>query len=159
MWHLLADLPPLPEVASIAAVGLGTAGAALLVGRRFLKSFDRRIDELGSQAALHLAMPGLANERRTSPRRRGSCVAAHLTDDSDGEPAEVWVVDRSLGGVCLLGEAPVAVGSQLRVRPRHASDPHWTPIRVRGCQRDRDGWMIHCQFLQIPPMNVLLLFG
>jgi hypothetical protein len=105
-------------------------------------------------------MGGRPEERRTSPRRGGSCVAAHLTDDSDIEPVEVWVMNRSLGGLCLLTEAPVTVGSRLRVRPRHASGRQfWTPVRVCACRRHREGWTVHCQFLQVPPMNVLLLFG
>ena len=69
-------------------------------------------------------------------------------------------MDRSLGGLCLLAQAPVEGGSRLRVRPVHASgDQIWTPVRVRSCNRNREGWLVHCQFLQIPPMNVLLLFG
>lgn len=158
MWNLLGDFPPLGAAASVVAVGLGTAGLALLVGRRLLAAPAEPAGD-GSAPFIRLAVPGSAAERRTSLRRRGNCVAAHLADDSDAGPAEVWVVDRSLGGLCLLGEAPVPAGSQLRVRPRHVSDPQWTPIRVRSCHRDRDGWMLHCQFLHMPPTNVMLLFG
>jgi hypothetical protein len=148
------------EAVSVAAVGVSATGLALFFGKRLLwPPEDQPLDgELASQ--VHNSLPTSAMERRTAPRRRGNSVAAHLTDDTDGEPAEVWVIDRSLGGLCVLAEMPVDVGSQLRVRPRHASgNAIWTPIRIRACHRDREGWLLHCQFLQIPPMNVLLLFG
>jgi hypothetical protein len=146
--------------ASIAAVGLSTAGLALLVGRRFLAAPGDGSSGVRPLSGLDVALSASANDRRTAPRRRGNCVAAYLADDSDCEPTEVWVVDRSLGGVCLLAESPVDVGSHLRVRPHHASGSQlWTPVRVRSCNRDREGWMIHCQFLTLPPMNVLLLYG
>jgi hypothetical protein len=159
MWQLLGALLPLGEVAAVAVVGLTAAGFALFLGRRLLGRLDGSASVPLTSATVELAMPGPGSERRTSARRRGSSVAAFLADDSDLEPTEVWVVDRSLGGVCLLAEAPVEVGSQLRVRPRHASGPQWTSVRVRFCRRDRNGWMVHCQFLQMPPTNVMLLFG
>jgi PilZ domain len=148
------------EAVSVAAIGVSTAGLALLFGRRLFTP-PQDLPQVGETASqVDMALPGSGQERRNAPRRRGNCVAAHLSDDSDSTPAEVWVVDRSLGGLCLLAEAPVEVGSRLRVRPRHASGSQiWTPVRVRSCQRDREGWLLHCQFLQIPPMNVLLLYG
>jgi hypothetical protein len=148
------------EAVSIAAIGLGTAGLALFLGRRMFGHVDDPSDDGMAVVSVRIAMPGSGEERRTSPRRRGNCVAAHLCDDSDLAPTEVWVVDRSVGGLCLLAEAPVAIGSQLRVRPRHVSGGQiWTPVRICSCHRDREGWLVHCQFLQVPPMNVLLLYG
>jgi hypothetical protein len=148
------------ELVAVAAVGLGTMGFALYLGRRLFIRGEVVPLLTRPDVSLQSAIPGLGVERRTSARRKGSSVAAHLSDDGDSTPAEVWVMDRSLGGLCLLAEAPVAVGSRLRVRPLHASgDQIWSPIRVCACRRDGEGWLIHCQFLQIPPMNVLLLFG
>ncbi len=148
------------EAASVAAVGLGTAGFALVVGRRF---FRRPAASLaGERPSSDPAPPQLSSysERRSCPRRRGNFVAAQLADDSDVDPAEVWVVDRSLGGLCLLVDAPIDVGSRLRVRPRQAGgSTNWIPVNVRACNRDADGWLIHCQFLRVPPTNVMLLFG
>jgi hypothetical protein len=150
----------LGEAVSVAAVGVSAAGLALFFGKRLLRPPEDSGDGEQPTGRIDFALPSSPVERRTSPRRRGNAVAAHLADDSDATPAEVWVVDRSLGGLCLLAEMPVEAGSRLRVRPRHTSgNAIWTPIRVRSCHRDREGWMLHCQFLQIPPMNVLLLFG
>jgi hypothetical protein len=147
------------EVISVAAVGIGTAGLALFLGRRlFGHGADKHAP--GLRTTFEISLPVADHERRFAPRRKGNCVAAHISDDSDLAPAEVWVLDRSLGGLCLLADAPVESGSHLRVRPRHASgDQFWTPIRVCSCHREGEGWMVHCQFLQIPPMNVLLLYG
>ena len=150
------------EAAAVAATGLATAGLALLAGRRLL--WRAPVSTPDSRFDLEDEPPGLTStstgERRTSLRRRGNFVAADLTDGGDEEPLRVWVVDRSLGGLCLLVEAPIDAGSELHVRPQHASGAaQWIPIRVRSCQRDREGWMVHCQFLKLPPMNVMLLFG
>lgn len=148
------------EAISVTAVGLGTAGLALFLGRRLLNRAPAATVRTAAPSSFEFSLAATGHERRTAPRRRGNCVAAHLGDDSDMEPTEVWVVDRSLGGLCLLADAPVEAGSHLRVCPRHASgDQFWTPIRVCSCHRDREGWMVHCQFLQVPPMNVLLLYG
>jgi hypothetical protein len=150
----------LGEAVSVAAVGVSAAGLALFFGKRLLWPPDEQPANRELASQVQTSLPMSAIERRTAPRRRGNAVAAHLADDTDSLPAEVWVIDRSLGGLCLLAEVPIEVGSRLRVRPRHASgNAIWTPIRIRACHRDREGWMLHCQFLQIPPMNVLLLFG
>jgi hypothetical protein len=160
MFHPFGLLLSFGEAVCVVAVGLGTAGLSLLLGRRLFRRSEQAAAKAGGSPRIEAALMGPGEERRTSPRRSGNCVAAHLTDDSDNEPVEVWVMDRSLGGLCLLAEAPVAVGSRLRVRPRHASGRQfWTPIRVCACRRNREGWSVHCQFLQVPPMNVLLLFG
>jgi hypothetical protein len=148
------------EAVSVAAIGVSTAGLALFFGRRLFTHAQTALPFAEPESRGEFLLPGSGQERRTAPRRRGNCVAAHLTDSTDSSPVEVWVVDRSLGGLCLLCETPVEAGSQLRVRPRHASGSQmWTPIRIRSCQRGKDGWLLHCQFLQIPPMNVLLLYG
>jgi hypothetical protein len=160
MLHPFGLLLSFGEAVSVGVVGLGTAGLALFLGRRMFTRAAQPAEEENASPELESALPGTGPERRTSPRRSGSCVAAHLTDDTDQDPVEVWVMDRSLGGLCLLSEAPVAVGSKLRVRPRHASGRQlWTPVRVCACRRHREGWSVHCQFLHLPPMNVLLLFG
>jgi hypothetical protein len=160
MFLPFGDLVLTGEAMSVAAVGLGTAGLALFLGRRLLNRLPATTGTGARPSTFEFSLPLAAQERRFSPRRRGNCVAAHLGDDSDMEPTEVWVIDRSLGGLCLLADAPVQSGSHLRVRPRHVSGDHlWTPIRVCACNRDREGWMVHCQFLQVPPMNVLLMYG
>ena len=160
MFHPFGLSLSLEEAVSTAAVGLGTAGLALLFGRRLFGRPEAPLEEESDQVRAIFDKPLAPDERRTAPRRRGNYVAAHLSDGTDDEPVEVWVIDRSLGGLCLLADGPIEVGSQLRVRPRHVSGYQiWTPVRVRACRQNREGWTIHCQFLQVPPMNVLLLYG
>jgi len=150
-------LPPVMEIAIVAIIGVGAAGLALLVGWRFL---ERVTTEASDETSADFALPGITSERRNAPRRRGNYVKAHLTDDSDMEPTDVWVVDRSIGGLCLLTQVPLEIGSQLRVRPSITSSTlPWASVRICSCRQDRDGWMVHCQFMHLPPMNVLLLFG
>jgi hypothetical protein len=160
MFHPFGLSLSFGEAVSTAAIGLGTAGLALFFGRRLVTGAAAPVEDETDHVQVAFNRPLTPEERRTAPRRRGSCVAAHLADETDSEPVEVWVIDRSLGGLCLQAEIPVAVGSQLRVRPRHVSGHQiWTPVRVRACKQNREGWTIHCQFLQVPPMNVLLLYG
>jgi hypothetical protein len=147
------------EAVSVAAVGIGTAGLALFLGRRFLVNPDEKTADGQDSSSIGNVVFGSGAERRTTPRRRGSSVAAQLAVASDLDPIEVWVVDRSLGGLCLLSDTPVDNGSRLRVRPCRPADQPWTQVRVRSCNHDREGWTVHCQFLHVPPMNVLLLFG
>lgn len=151
-----------PEMDSIiiGVIGLIAAGLALFIGRRFLGQISESSDETSADLSLPKITLPSERERRNTPRRQGSSVKAFLADDSDLAPTEVWVANRSLGGLCLLSEAPVEVGSQLRVRPYNSTNSlPWTPVRVCSCHQERDGWMIHCQFNHLPPTNVLLLFG
>lgn len=160
MSALFNYFPFTEQFVAIVATGLVAAGSALFVGRYLARPGRRGEGAESDDTKADFALPGINKERRHAPRRRGSCVVAHLADDSDMAPTEVWVIDRSLGGLCLLSEVPVEVGSQLRVRPYAPSGSAlWTSVRVCSCLRERDGWMVHCQFIKVPPMNVLLLFG
>jgi hypothetical protein len=100
-------------------------------------------------------------ERRAAVRREGTMVPIVVTDgDGQGEPAPGWVVDRSVGGLCLRLEASVLPGTRISVRPRDASTMvPWTQVEVKSCRPQDGDWEVGCQFVRTPPWSVLLMFG
>lgn len=100
-------------------------------------------------------------ERRATPRRRGNLVPVVLADaDLSGEPIDGWVLDRSPGGLGILVDEEVPVGTVLNVRPAKC------PVKVRGirievrsCRPQHNNWNLGCQFLQKVSWNELRLFG
>jgi hypothetical protein len=105
-------------------------------------------------------VPDTSADRRTAPRRRKQ-IQVVLSDPKDRTPdVNGWVLDRSLGGLCLTVSQPVFVGTQFCVRTTDA--PASAPsvlIKVKNA-REQDGrWELGCQFLDNPPYSVLLLFG
>jgi hypothetical protein len=151
----------------VPAIGLVATGLAFAVGFAVL---NRRTGRANRAATPGPAQPpanadpfvqGSNSERRSALRRVGNLVAISVTDaDGQSSPVDGWVADRSVGGLCLRLDAPVGVGTLLKVRPRDASSViPWTQVEVKSCRQEGSGWEIGCQFLRTPPWSVLLLFG
>jgi hypothetical protein len=150
---------------TIPVIGLLVASLAYLMGRRWLvprpsavkaPSPEERPSTVLTTATLKKAEP----DRRSTPRRKGNRVEVYLTDDSKRPPILGCVVDRSMGGLCLLVEKPLTEGAILKIRPRQAPQTvPWTPIEIRSCRADSGEWEIGCRFLTPPQWNDLLLFG
>jgi hypothetical protein len=100
-------------------------------------------------------------DRRSAPRRKeGNRVEVFLTDETRAEPLFGWVIDRSLGGLCLNVEKPLNEGSILNVRPRKApKTAPWIAVEIRSCRPEGSEWEVGCRFLKQPQWNDLLLFG
>ncbi len=100
-------------------------------------------------------------DRRVSHRREGSAVTVDITDEQrQGAPVRGWVVDRSVGGLCIEVTEPYEVGAVLNIRPSTASAViPWTAVEVRSCRQDGDRWQLGCQYVRTPPYSILLLFG
>ncbi|HVS34040.1 MAG TPA: hypothetical protein VMS17_00565 [Gemmataceae bacterium] len=143
-------------------IGLGTASLAFVLGwtasrRRYANTAapkDRVTpDEADGQ--------GPANDRRAAGRRGGHPVTVHMTDpDEKAQPQTGWVVDRSVGGLCLMIRQPVPVGSFWKVRPTDA--PRTTPpvlVEVKTCVLAGDEWKLNCRFQRTPSYGSLLMFG
>jgi hypothetical protein len=154
----------------VPAIGLVATGLAFAVGVAVLNRRPGRArrsraqggpNAAQSQTDLDPFLQGSSSERRIAARRVGNMVCVLVTDgDAQTAPVEGWVADRSVGGLCLRLDAPIGVGSTLNVRPRDASSVvPWTPVEVRSCRQEADGWDIGCQFVRTPPWSVLLLFG
>jgi hypothetical protein len=105
---------------------------------------------------------GSKTERRTSLRRRGTEVEVKLRDgEAHEELGTAWVVDRSMGGLCLTTEEQFEKGMVLSVRTLNAPETiPWIQVEVRSCRNlSRGGYELGCQFVRPPTWNILLLFG
>lgn len=170
MVEFFALLPPdlLQQPWVIPVIGVAAAGLAFAVGRRLFvarqaPAISAPESPVGSAEPegepADVFLHGSANDRRSSPRRRGNSVAVAIRNGSD-HSTHGYVLDRSLGGLCLLVENEMTEGATLDVRPEHAPETTpWVTIQVRSCRRRRSEWELGCQFMKTPNWNVLLLFG
>ncbi|HWG44015.1 MAG TPA: PilZ domain-containing protein [Gemmataceae bacterium] len=150
---------------TISIIGVLVASTAFLMGRRWLISRPAPAapppqPEAGPTMLTTASMKKSEPDRRSAPRRKGNRVEVFLTDDPKRPPLLGWVVDRSMGGLCLVVEKPLTEGTQLNVRPRQAPQTApWTAIEIRSCRADDGEWEVGCRFIKPPQWNDLLLFG
>lgn len=150
---------------SIPVIGCLVASLAFLLGRRWLvpKPAPQSTQPEDEAANLYLAATNRKPEpdRRACPRRKGgNRVEVYLADDSKQPQLFGWVIDRSMGGLCLNVEKPLSQGTILKVRPRNAPQTMpWVPIEIRSCRPDGNEWEIGCRFLKPLPWNELMIFG
>jgi hypothetical protein len=107
-----------------------------------------------------LARPVTHQERRTAPRRSGNPVSVQVSLSGGGEPFQGWVVDRSSGGLRLLVDQSVNLGTVLNVRPTKAH-PGFAAVqvKVKSCRPERNSFNLGCQFLQKVSWEQMQLFG
>jgi hypothetical protein len=155
---------PHPEIWLPLAVGMVAGGLCIVAFRTF-----------GRRPALAAPpTPGLKQEQEFDPFVQGSATEQRAAHRRGGNPVEVviaveqstktawrgWVVDRSVGGLCLAVSDEFAEGTVLRTLPANAPTiTPWTELEVRSCRSTRDGFEIGCRFIRQPPWSVLLLFG
>jgi hypothetical protein len=150
---------------AIPAIGLLVASIAFLVGRRWLVPRPIPEPELSPEEAasqyLSSKLQLSQSDRRSCPRRKGgNRIEVDLTDDAKESQLLGWVIDRSMGGLCLYVEKPLSAGTILNVRPRNAPKTSpWIPIEIRSCRPDGNEWEVGCCFLKPPHWNDLMLFG
>jgi PilZ domain len=155
------DEPPSWQTCAIPAAGLLAALLSLFVGR-FLLARSRTRQKQAAHGPAHDPFDhGSVTERRGTPRRKGNAVEVLITDaEAAGEPVRAWVVDRSMGGLCLHLNDELAPGTVLSLKPRNGPPATpWVQVEVRSCKKDRSGYETGCQFVRTPPWAVLLLFG
>jgi hypothetical protein len=150
---------------SIPVIGLLVTSLAFLAGRRWLA--PRPVPKV-EEPPLEEVLPMLTTaklkksepDRRAAPRRKGNRVEVYVAGESKASPMLGWVVDRSMGGLCLIVEKPLSEGEMLNVRPRTAPvTAAWIPIEIRSCRPEGDDWEIGCRFVKPPQWNDLLHFG
>ena len=168
MWNVLLTnvAEVLNETWLVLLIGVGTAGLAFAVGWTTLRK--RKAPPAAAAAPGRLLGPNLdpftgggAQERRAAARRGGHPVTVDLVDPDAQMPAQQgWVLDRSVGGLCLKIPHSVPTGSFWKVRPTDA--PRTTPpvrVEVKTCVPYGGDWKLNCQFEKTPSYAVLLTFG
>lgn len=162
LWRFLLAQPW-----AIPVTGALAASLAFMVGRRW---FSHRpaptppppppLEEGRTKLITASVTKASAPDRRSSPRRKGNRVEVSITDDTKTDSLYGWVVDRSMGGLCLVVEKPLSEGTLLNVRPRKAPQTApWLSIEIRSCRPEGDEWEVGCRFTKPPQWNDLLLFG
>jgi hypothetical protein len=104
---------------------------------------------------------GSTNEHRKSFRRKGNPVEILVIDQSiQAAAVKGYVVNRSVGGICVQMDSPMEINAELTVRATNA--PHiapWVEVVVTNCRKAEVGYHIGCQFVRTPPWPVLMTFG
>jgi hypothetical protein len=174
MWNFrLTDLSDvLSATWPVLVIGLGTASLAFVVGWTTIIRRRRAATAAAAAAATVAAtgerlppgdpfINGPVNDRRSAARRGGHPVTVQLSDPDEKAAASTgWVVDRSVGGLCLMVPQPAPIGSFWKVRPADA--PRTTPpvlVEVRTCVAAGGEWKLNCRFSRTPSYGVLLMFG
>jgi hypothetical protein len=91
----------------------------------------------------------------------GKPVSVLISDGTiSEEPLSGWVIDRPAGGLKILVDDEIKVGSVIGVRPAR-EDPHsqWINVSVKSVRPERQSWVLTCQFVQRPPWQTLALLN
>jgi hypothetical protein len=145
----------------IPVMGLAVCALAYLVGRMFLAGGAvRPAAAEPPEIDVNDSFQGVTRDRRCAPRRKGNTVQVQILVGEDPEPQPGWVLDRSVGGLCLLAEKPMPEGVVVKVRPTKASaQVQWTEATIKSCRRDGTLYELGCQFHRTPNWNLLVQFG
>jgi len=163
----------------VPVAGLTSTGLALLMGGALLRWRKRQLPlEAPSAPATQLATfatqvadpskterdpfeHGSTKENRSSIRRRGKFVRVFISNEAAlAEPTEGWVIDRSLGGLCLSVKREIPLDTILSVKAANAGEQiPWVQVHIKRCQSTGERWELGCEFVRVPSWNVLMLFG
>jgi hypothetical protein len=141
------------------AVGLGAVTVSKLVFGR--KKESEPAPEPKQRVEFDPFTQGSPTEQRKSFRRQGNPIEVYVALQGEKErPLRGWVLDRSMGGVCLQVAAELDAGVQLAVLPVNApTTTPWVDIEVRSCRAVHDRFELGCRFVKTPAWSILLLFG
>jgi hypothetical protein len=100
-------------------------------------------------------------EKRRTPRRGSNLAVVQITrPGSWSKSVEGWVVNKSLGGMCLCSPRKFDTDTILEITPKRQSGSNSTlELRVVQVRSEGARYMLHCQFTKHPPAQVLRLFG
>jgi PilZ domain-containing protein len=97
-------------------------------------------------------------DRRLAPRRK-KLMRIAVRNESTNELVNGWVIDRSLGGMCISVQNPIEAGAHLAVRRGTAPESMpWVELRVLNVREQESTWELGCEFLRTPAWEVLLQF-
>ena len=83
-----------------------------------------------------------------------------LDGKGPNEPFSGWVINRSIGGLCVSVVQPIAEGAVLKVRPaKDMMDDVWCEVLVKYCRATDTGWEMGCEFQGRGGSNTMLKFS
>jgi hypothetical protein len=105
--------------------------------------------------------PKYAPEQRRSFRRGGNSIGLfYKYAGKDDGPGQASIVDRSMGGLCVMAPEAIPTGTILSIRPISADDiVPWVDAEVCACRPADNCFELGCRFVKTPPYSILLLFG
>jgi PilZ domain len=146
----------------IAAAGAAVGLLILFLGI-FLTRGKKPTAEIEPEGPVHDPFTGgSTNDRRLAARRGGQPTKVEIQDPMDEKLIFAgYVTDRSMGGLRLMLERPVAANQILNVRSSDAPQTvPWIQVQVRRCTQQPDKtYAAGCQFVKTPAWAVLLTFG
>jgi serine/threonine protein kinase len=100
-------------------------------------------------------------ERRKGTRRHGNPVSVQVMPLGGGhDPISGWVLNRSSGGLGLLLDEAVEIGTVVNVHPaRFCATQFAVPVHVCSCNAERGSWRVGCRFVEPQSHAQLRLFG
>lgn len=144
-------------------VGIFSACITLLLGRFLMGVIVRRMPHHSAVAAKSAptSPPPHANEKRISARRTGKPLKVLISDARASKtPFEGLVMNRSIGGLCILVPEKVPEKTILSVRAVDApSEVPWVQVEVRRCETRGVRYEFGCQFVKAPSDSILDIFG
>jgi hypothetical protein len=167
MAHFLVALAQLPwELVVPLTAGLAASGMALVLSH-FLRGGATRDEtakakpEEKQTPAFDPFVQGSASEQRSAYRRAGNSIEVLIGDpEQEKQATHGWIVDRSMGGLCLAVAEARAKGTVLKVRTVNAPPATpWVDLEVKSCRQTKEDWELGCQYVKTPPWAVMLLFG
>lgn len=113
-----------------------------------------------AMSAANFAAPMGGAEKRRSPRRGSGLAVVHISRTGAwGKPTEGWVINKSLGGMCLCSPRRFDEGTLLKVAPkRRSSEKAEVELHVLHVRQEGARYILHCQFVSHVPAHVLQRF-
>ena len=142
------------------AIGLCAGGLCVMFGRRLLAP-TAVLPRPQAKGFYDPFAQGSPDEHRKSPRRGGNPVEIYLARPADkNHPKRGWVLDRSIGGLCLWVNEELATDSVWAVLPINASEmTPWIDVEIVHCRAKDKGFEVGCRFIKAPPSLILMQFG
>jgi hypothetical protein len=135
-------------------VGIFSAGVTLLLGRFLMGVMVRRAPHDSARE------PTPAKEKRITARQAGKPLKVLISDArATKKPIEGLVMNRSIGGLCILVPEKVSDKTVLSVRAADApAEVPWVQVEVRRCETRGVRYEFGCQFVKAPSDGVLYQF-
>lgn len=146
-------------------IGVGVGVLAIGVGRLVLgkgqSGYEPQPMTIQSAQTYDPYLQGSPSEQREHFRRNGNPTEVYFAfPGQKAKPLRGFVVDRSLGGVCMLCAEEVKEGTILAMLPVSAPEmTPWIDVKVCSCRLATDAYEVGCQWVKTPAWSILLMFG